>query len=534
MPSHPKGWGESWFYCQETSPEGENKLLDYREERLPTNFKLPDKLTEEEESDFIPVLSELRSLTNNGLTGIDLIRCWVEWRILPLSRRDGLMCEFDGTLDHPQCYFRTTLTENDIVSMIKKLTGEPLAKCSQIGLMPFCKINPAPKKGDKLWSKRPKKVALKQARPPPKKKSKSKGKAAVTEPSDVDESQVGDVSSENEGYESQEDSIEVISVSSDSSSPPPKPARRICGKVPMSHPNACLDPNFLLKKAQHASYRKTRSHSGDLVSGLPVKTPTKKRQNENSPPSSGDSVMSALPPMIRVLGAQAKKRKTGGSTSTTAPEPIEKPASTQDNLAKDKSDDQADLPNSPKEGTKTPNPPSSLKTAEDPDVVIITGTSFSKPASAVLSKYVSTSTQPSIGHEISKAKLSQYENLEFKELCSSFASRLEASYEMEKSLLLMMKNRHEESLAQAESTFGDLKKSLADQQDTRAKSEEKYQVILSEMEKLKAAHNKAQADQDVAVKRAEKAEAKLEIVQQELAGLKQHISTMAHAIFGKK
>ena len=75
MPSHPKGWGESWFYCQETSPEGENKLLGYREERLPTNFKLPDKLTEEEESDFIPVLSELRSLTNNGLTGIDLIRC---------------------------------------------------------------------------------------------------------------------------------------------------------------------------------------------------------------------------------------------------------------------------------------------------------------------------------------------------------------------------------------------------------------------------------------------------------------------------
>ena len=118
MPSHPKGWGESWFYCQETSPEGENKLLGYREECLPTNFKLPDKLTEEEESDFIPVLSELRSLTNNGLTGIDFIRCWVEWRILPLSRRDGLMCEFDGTLDHPQCYFRTTLTENDIVSII--------------------------------------------------------------------------------------------------------------------------------------------------------------------------------------------------------------------------------------------------------------------------------------------------------------------------------------------------------------------------------------------------------------------------------
>ena len=51
-------------------------------------------------------------------------------------------------------------------------------------------------KGDKFWSKRPKKMAMKQARPPPKKKSKGKGKDAVTEPSDADESQVGDVLSE--------------------------------------------------------------------------------------------------------------------------------------------------------------------------------------------------------------------------------------------------------------------------------------------------------------------------------------------------
>ena len=55
-------------------------------------------------------------------------------------------------------------------------------------------------KGDKFWSKRPKKVALKQARPPPKKKSKSNGKAAITEPSDADESQVGDVFSKVKFY----------------------------------------------------------------------------------------------------------------------------------------------------------------------------------------------------------------------------------------------------------------------------------------------------------------------------------------------
>ncbi|KAI4992973.1 hypothetical protein ZWY2020_007286 [Hordeum vulgare] len=376
------------------------------------------------------------------------------------------------------------MTESDIVTIIKKFTGEPAAKSGQIGLKPFCKINPAPKKGDKFWSKRTKKMAMKQARPPPKKKSKGKGKAAVTEPSEADESQVGDVLSENEDNESQEDSVEVISVSFDSSSPPPKPSRRICGKVPFSHPNACLDPNFLLKKAQHTSNRKTRSHSGDLVSGLPTRT--KKRQNESSPPTFGDSVMSALPPMIRVPGVQAKKRKTGGSTSITSSEPIEKSAPIQDNPDQDKPEDQVDLPSSPNETMETPNPPSPLKTAEDPDAVVITGTRFSKPAASILSKHVSSSAQPVFEHELSKAKLSQYENLEFKELCSGFASRLEASYEMEKSLLRLQKYKHEESLAQTESAFDDLKKNLTDQRDARAKSEEKSQLILSEMEKLKA------------------------------------------------
>ena len=82
--------------------------------------------------------------------------------------------------------------------------------------------------------------------------------------------------------------------------------------------------------------------------------------------------------------------------------------------------------------------------------------------------------------------------------------------------------------------MGDLKKNLTDQQDARAKAEEKYQVILAEMEKLKAANQKAQADQAAALKRAEKAKTRLEAMQQELAGLKQHISNMAQAIFGKK
>ncbi|KAI5017178.1 hypothetical protein ZWY2020_037556 [Hordeum vulgare] len=92
----------------------------------------------------------------------------------------------------------------------------------------------------------------------------------------------------------------------------------------------------------------------------------------------------------------------------------------------------------------------------------------------------------------------------------------------------------EESLNQTESAFGDLKKSLTDQQDARAQSKEKCQLILSEMEKLKADLKRAQADQDVLIKRAETAEARLDTVQQELSGLKRHISNMAQAVFGPR
>ena len=74
---------------------------------------------------------------------------------------------------------------------------------------------------------------------------------------------------------------------------------------------------------------------------------------------------------------------------------------------------------------------------------------------------------------------------------------------------------------------------MADQQDARTQSEDKYKLALVELEKLKTELEKAQADQNAAFKRAEEAEAKLATVQQELSGLKRHISNMTQAIFGK-
>lgn len=54
---------------------------------------------------------------------------------------------------------------------------------------------------------------------------------------------------------------------------------------------------------------------------------------------------------------------------------------------------------------------------------------------------------------------------------------------------------------------------------------------------MKADHQKlekkAKADQAALLKRAEQAEEKLEAAQQELSGLKKHISNMTVAMFGK-
>ena len=158
-----------------------------------------------------------------------------------------------------------------------------------------------------------------------------------------------------------------------------------------------------------------------------------------------NDLFNSLTRLFPFVRAQAKKRKTSGSTPVATSEPIKESISIQDNPDQTEPENQMDLPESPKETMDAPKPPSPLTTTEDPDAVVITGSGFSKPAATVLSKHVASSSQAIPESGLSKAKLSEYENLEFKELCSGFASRLEASYEMEKSLLRMLKNKHEVS-----------------------------------------------------------------------------------------
>ena len=90
------------------------------------------------------VCSKIRALMANGLTGIDLVRCRVAWRVLPLSHRPDLMCEYTGGLKDPQRHCQIQLSDEDINNMTKTLLNESLGDCSKTGLNPFCTLNQPP------------------------------------------------------------------------------------------------------------------------------------------------------------------------------------------------------------------------------------------------------------------------------------------------------------------------------------------------------------------------------------------------------
>jgi hypothetical protein len=144
LPSHPKDWNKTWFYCKDTSPEGENPLPGYRPTRLCNTSELPNRMSAAERAKYAPAYAKIKALLANGLTGVDLTRCWVSWKILPLSRRDRLMHQFTGEPNDPLYFNATPLTEEDINSTVKGLLGEKQAVCNKTGLKPFCAKNPAP------------------------------------------------------------------------------------------------------------------------------------------------------------------------------------------------------------------------------------------------------------------------------------------------------------------------------------------------------------------------------------------------------
>lgn len=127
-----------------TTPAEENPLPGYCPYRLNTNSELPSKLTATERAQHAHIFPKVRALIANGLTRIDLTRCWVSWRILPLSRRGALMCEYTGSVNDPQHFNKTPLSDKEINAIVKLLLGESQEACKKVGLNPFCVLNPAP------------------------------------------------------------------------------------------------------------------------------------------------------------------------------------------------------------------------------------------------------------------------------------------------------------------------------------------------------------------------------------------------------
>ena len=80
----------------------------------------------------------------NGLTGVDLVRYWVQWHTLPLSRHSGLTFENTGDAKDPQRFNEIELTDDEVTESVKKMLDEPIAACNQTGLAPFYTANKPP------------------------------------------------------------------------------------------------------------------------------------------------------------------------------------------------------------------------------------------------------------------------------------------------------------------------------------------------------------------------------------------------------
>ena len=80
----------------------------------------------------------------NGLTSIDLVRCWVSWGILPLSRRTRLMHEYTGNVNDPQRHTDIPITDEEVTESVKNMLDELIAECSKTRLRHFYASNKLP------------------------------------------------------------------------------------------------------------------------------------------------------------------------------------------------------------------------------------------------------------------------------------------------------------------------------------------------------------------------------------------------------
>jgi hypothetical protein len=143
LPSHPKGMPETWFYITTKVPDGQHPLPGFRPDRLDHKKEYPPRPTVTERIRLQPLMDKIAALMANGLTGADLILCWLSWRIQPLSFRDRLMYEYSG-LEDPQRYNKEPAPVPDVVKQMRVIVNLPDDYTGEFSLRPFTSDNPPP------------------------------------------------------------------------------------------------------------------------------------------------------------------------------------------------------------------------------------------------------------------------------------------------------------------------------------------------------------------------------------------------------
>ncbi|SPT20359.1 unnamed protein product [Triticum aestivum] len=402
----------------------------------------------------------------NGLTGVDLARCWISWSILPLSQRSDLMCEYTGSVNDPLRHVNIQLTNDEVTEAVKKMLNEPEHLCARTGLLPFCATNKPPSGDDSFWSKklpqekpekpnkperpiRPKTKVVK--RPAHKRKTTASSDPAVDDDDDAEASNAD-----------------------------------------------------VVQTQQHEARRTTR-HSGQVVTsaGLPNSPVRKRRLEVTSHSSSGESSATQLPPLKTVLGAKPRPSKKArldkAAEEETAPEPDSAPnleAAIREDIPNDpplQDDDfvaeerpvdtsrPADQPGSPIriEKSTSPSKPADKPTApvqtgaSKDDDVVITGIGHSEPSNPVaLAKHSAKEEFATMSKSKWNVDLATYSALNAQELHSGYLNRLYTSRDYEAGLVNMMKEKLEAELKTKESQLTDLQENLKSQQAETSKAKE--------------------------------------------------------------
>ena len=362
----------------------------------------------------------------NGLTGVDLARCWISWSILPLSQRSGLMCEYTGSVDDPLRHANIQLTDEEITEAVNKMLNEPEHICAKTGLLPFCATNKPPAGNDPFWSKK-----LPQEKPekPDKPKRSTRQKTKVVKKT---AHRKRTTASSNPAPD---DDVDNPDLEDD---------------VEASHADAA-------ETQQHEARRTTR-HSGQVTSHS----------------SSGESSATQVPPLKTVLGAKPRPSKKARLDKAAEEDAVPEPGKTpdleaaipedipndppqrdDDLIAEERPIDTSSPVNQPTSPIRIEKSTNSTKPTDKPtapvqtgdakdDEVVITGIGRTEPGNPVaLSKHTAKEEFAVFGKGKWNVDLATYAALNAQDIHSGYLNRLYTSRDYEAGLVNMMKDKYE-------------------------------------------------------------------------------------------